>query len=209
MKTCYIFGAAEGMPDNFSKHKSDLVIAADAGFTLLKNLNVIPDIVLGDFDSLGYVPSAKEVIKHPVKKDDTDMILAVKTALERDYKNIVIYGGAGGRLDHLTANLQTLSFVSKKGGRALLCGDGFYATAITDSAISFSEAAFGNISVFSAETISRGVNIKGLLYELEDTNLAFDFPLGVSNEFVSKKSQISVEKGTLLIIWQGKKEWLY
>ncbi|MBR2460789.1 MAG: thiamine diphosphokinase, partial [Clostridia bacterium] len=78
-KSCYIFGAAPlgNIPD--IKNEPGLVIAADAGFSSLKELNVSPHIVLGDFDSLGEIPRVDcELVRHPVEKDDTDMGLAVK-----------------------------------------------------------------------------------------------------------------------------------
>ena len=89
MKTCYIFGAAEGMPTDFKKEKDDIIIAADAGYKHLEALNIIPDIILGDFDSLGFIPNGKEIITHPERKDDTDTMLAIKTGLEKGYKQFV------------------------------------------------------------------------------------------------------------------------
>ena len=83
MGICYIFGAADGLPDKFVKAEGDIVIAADSGITHLEKFVVLPDIAVGDFDSLGFVPDCAEVIKHPVMKDDTDTMLAVKTGFER------------------------------------------------------------------------------------------------------------------------------
>jgi len=203
MKTCYIFGAAEGLPENFTKQNGDLLIAADAGLLHLERLNISPEIILGDFDSLGNVPQCGEVIQHPVKKDDTDTMLAVKTGFERGYKNFVLYGCTGKRLDHTLANLQTLNYIAEKGGNGYLCGDGFTATALKNGKINFTEKAKGNISVFSSVTKSKGVNIKGLLYELKDAEIEFNFPLGVSNEFIGKPSEIEVKDGTVIIIWSG------
>ena len=97
MGICYIFGAGEGLPETFIKKEDDLVIAADAGLCSLKKLGVKPDIAVGDFDSLGFLPVCREVIKHPVMKDDTDMLLAVKTGFERGYSRFMLFGGAGGR----------------------------------------------------------------------------------------------------------------
>lgn len=207
MKTCYIFGAASGEPLDFNKKSDDLVIAADAGFFLCEKLNIEPDILLGDFDSLGYVPNAKEIIKHPVKKDDTDTLLAIRVGFERGYKRFVIYGGAGGRQDHTLANFQTLSFVASNGGIAYLCGDDFTAVAIKDSAIEFSKESAGNISVFSACTECE-VSEKNLLYTLNNAKLTFDFPLGVSNEFIGEKAEVSVSRGTALVVWQGPLSWV-
>lgn len=206
MKTCYIFGAAKGAPQNFNKKSDDLIIAADAGFNLTEKLDIKPDIVLGDFDSLGFVPTAKEIIKHPVQKDDTDMLLGVKIGLERGYERFIIYGGTGKRMDHTFANFQTLSFVASKGGTAYLCGEDYTATALTSGEIDFSEKAVGNVSVFSATTECE-VTEENLLYTLENEKLAFDFPLGVSNEFIGKMAKIKVSRGTAFIIWQGPLYW--
>ncbi len=206
MKTCYIFGAAEGKPQNFNKKDGDFIIAADAGFLLTEKLKIKPDIILGDFDSLGFVPNEFEIIKHPVKKDDTDTLLAVRVGLERGFKHFVIYGGAGGRQDHTLANFQTLSFVSSHGGQAFLCGDGFTATALSIGELCFAKESKGSVSVFSATTECE-VSEKNLLYTLDKTKLTFDFPLGVSNEFIGKSGEITVHKGTALIVWQGPVNW--
>ncbi len=207
MNTCYIFGAADGFPKKFKKKDGDIVIAADAGFTVLKKMNIIPDIVLGDFDSLGGVPDFDgKIIKHPIKKDDTDTLLAVKTGFEQGFKRFVIYGGTGKRLDHTLANIQTLSYISNRKGRAFLCGDDFTVTTVTDGLLRFKDTASGTISAFSCVTKAENVCIKGLLYEIENAEIGFDFPIGVSNEFVNKSAEISVGKGTVAVIWSGDLE---
>lgn len=203
MKTCYIFGAAEGLPESFTKEKDDIIIAADAGFLHLEKLGIKPDIVLGDFDSLGEIPDFNEIIKHPVKKDDTDTLLAVKTGFERGFKRFVLYGCAGKRLDHTFANIQTLYYIAERGGEAFLCGDDFTATAIKNGKILFTDKANGNISVFAGGEKAKNVNIKGLSYELENAEIGYDFPVGVSNEFVGLNSEISVNDGMILVIWSG------
>lgn len=208
MKTCYIFGAANGEPKNFIKKDGDIVIAADAGYKMLKKLNITPNIVLGDFDSLGFVPNATEIIKHPVKKDDTDTLLAVKVGLCRGFKRFVLYGCTGGRVDHSLANFQALSFIASKGGIGYLCGEDFTATAISGSSLKFGIEAKGSVSVFSATTGCEKVSIKGLLYPLFNAEICFDFPLGVSNEFIGKESEISVGRGTAIVVWQGSLDWV-
>lgn len=202
MKTCYIFAACEGEPQNFTPEENDLIIAADAGFLKLKKYGITPHIILGDFDSMKEIPQNGEIIKHPVRKDDTDTLLAVKTGFERGYTRFVIYGGTGGRLDHTLANLQTLSFIATNGGIGFLCGNDFTATALTNKSISFSEKAKGNISLFSA-TDKCEISIDGLLYSLNRATVTHDFPIGVSNEFVGEESKITVHNGTAIIIWSG------
>lgn len=203
MKICYIFGAALGLPKEFKRNSDDLVIAADAGLLSLQKLKVVPDITVGDFDSLKSIPNDGEVIKHPVKKDDTDTLLAVRIGHERGYKNFIIYGGTGNRLDHTLANLQTLNFIAENGGNGILCGDGYCATAVVDGTLRFKAKKSGNVSVFAAGGMAEGVSIKGLLYPLKNATLSYAFPLGVSNEFMGEEAEISVKSGALTVIWEG------
>src|SRR5699024_5310138 len=80
---CYIVGACPPGPMAFVQDCPSLIIAADQGLRHLEKTGVVPDLIVGDFDSLGQVPSGENVIQHPVEKDDTDMMLAVKTGLGR------------------------------------------------------------------------------------------------------------------------------
>lgn len=206
MGICYIFGAAEGLPLIFEKTAEDIVVAADYGFARLKQLGIVPDIAVGDFDSLGFVPECREVLRHPVMKDDTDIMLAVKTGFERGFTEFVIYGGTGGRPDHTFANFQILSYISKHGGRGYLCFDGYTACCITDSALRLNGVKGNTVSVFAVDGVATGVNLKGLLYTLENAVLEPFFPFGVSNEFTGLTAEISVAQGTLLIIRQDERK---
>ena len=135
-------------------------------------------------------------------KDDTDTMLAIKTGFERGYDRFIIYGGVGGRPDHTFANYQTLCYISRRGGRGYLCFNGYTACCITDGEMNF-PAREGTLSVFAMSGKAEGVTLRGVLYPLENTELACDFPLGVSNEFTGKPATVSVKNGTLLVIWQG------
>lgn len=203
MGICFIFGAGEGLPDTLIKNEGDLVIAADAGINSLKRLGVQADIAVGDFDSLGFVPECKEVIRHPVMKDDTDMLLAVKTGFERGYLRFMLYGGAGGRPDHAFANYQILTFIAERGGAGFLDLNGFTAAVTADGGLEFSKEAQGEISVFSLKEKSSGVTLKGLLYPLSNAELSYSFPLGVSNEFKGEAARVEIKNGTALVIWRG------
>ena len=203
MKTCYIFGAASGLPESFEPQSQDLIIAADAGYLALEKLNVTPHITVGDFDSLKNPPTDTEIIKHPVRKNDTDTLLAVKIGLDKGYKRFCLYGCAGGRLDHTLANLQTLSFIASNKACGYLKGEDFTATALRDSSLEFSAEKEGNISVFSA-TDECEISIDGLLYTLDHSRITYNFPLGVSNEFIGKKSKITVHSGTAIILWGNR-----
>lgn len=203
MKRCFIFGAIS--PENlfYEPKPDDFVIAADKGVEVIKRFDIYPDVIIGDFDSLGYTPKGENVKKLPVEKDDTDIGYAIKYALLEGYTDFVIYGGIGGLLDHTLANIQLCAYVSKRGGRAVFIGDGVFVTAITDSAITL-ENLKGRVSVFSADSLSNGVSISGMKYNLEDVDLSSDFPLGVSNEAKDDTATVSVKSGTLIITTQSK-----
>ena len=202
-KRCFIFGALKPKELCYIPGDNDLVIAADKGFEVLSEFDIVPDIIIGDFDSLGFVPEGKEVIKLPAVKDDTDIGYAIKYALNKGYSDFVIYGGIGGLFDHTYANIQLAAYVSKHGGRAIFVGDDYYVTAITDNSIHL-KGESKRVSVFAADTKVSGVTVKGLKYELENAELKSSFPLGVSNEFIGKDANISVKSGTLIIMTQTK-----
>lgn len=199
---CYIVGACPPGPMAFAQSCPSLIIAADQGLRHLEKAGVVPDLIVGDFDSLGQVPSGENVIQHPVEKDDTDMMLAVKTGLGRGCRTFVLYGGIGGRLDHTYANLQTLAYLSDHGARGYLLGDGFIATAWKDGTLDFPAGLTGPVSVFCPGEKAEGVSIEGLYYPLQNAVLTSGFPLGVSNQFTGVSARVSVRKGMLLAMWQ-------
>lgn len=200
---CYIIGAYHGEDAVILPTSADLVIAADGGYAALEALGVKANLVVGDFDSLGYVPEAEEIVQHPVRKDDTDTLLAIRLGLERGYRNFVITGALGGRLDHTFANLQALLFLRDHGASGLLYGDGTAVTAVTNGSITINGE--GTLSVFTMDAKARGVYLRDVSYPLEDAELTNGFPLGVSNEFMEKSAVIGVNDGTLLVMWQAKK----
>ncbi len=178
-------------------------IAADKGVLQMRAHGVEPDLVVGDFDSLGYVPQARELVRHPVEKDDTDMMLAVREGLRRGFREFILYGGMGGRLDHTLANVQTLGFLSEHGARGLLFGEGTAVTLLENGSVRFPAPAQGTVSVFCFGDSAAGVTETGLYYPLEDAALTNTFPLGVSNAFCGRESEVSVQNGKLLLLWQS------
>ena len=200
MGRCVIFGAAEFDSLLLPIQKEDLTIAADGGVHHCAQIGLTPDVILGDFDSLGYVPRDARVF--PVEKDDTDVMLAVRHGLQAGFREFLIYGGLEGkRLDHTVANFQTLSFLRQHGARGYLVGREHLVTVIENETAVFPEAATGILSAFCMGKDATGVTVQGLQYPLENGILTADFPLGVSNHFVGKTSQITVKSGKLLLIW--------
>ena len=200
MGKCVVFCAA-GFDFPAEPIKSeDLVIAADGGLKHTESLGLIPDVILGDFDSLGFVPEGAEVF--PVEKDDTDAMLAIRYGLDRECRHFVIYGGLDGeRLDHTLANFQALQYLADRNAVGYLVGKKYLVTVVKDGKLSFPAEAKGILSVFCLGPEATGVTLSGLKYPLENGALSSGFPLGVSNHFVGEKSSISVKNGGLLVLW--------
>lgn len=201
MKRCIIVGAGEFFPGcTIHKNPGDFLIAADGGYKYLKDLNLTPDLLVADFDSLTVsAPENVPVLRFKSEKDDTDMGLAISEGVRRGYTEFYLYGGTGGRQDHTFANYQALISLARRGMRGCLIGESSLTTAICNSEITLNPLPSGFVSVFAADNQCEGVSIKGLKYEVDRAPLTNDFPLGVSNELVGKPAVISVEKGTLLI----------
>ena len=203
MGNCLIFCAAEfdGLVQPIDPQ--DFIIAADGGLAHLDALGLQPHEILGDFDSLGYIPSGSRVF--PVEKDDTDTMLAVRRGLQLGYRDFLLYGSLDGpRLDHTVANFQTLQFLADHGASGILVGARQLVTVIKNARISFPETAEGTLSVFCMGADAKGITLKNLYYPLDNGSLTAGFPLGVSNHFIGRPAEISVENGSLLIIWDRK-----
>ena len=114
MPVCYIIAAGDCEKISVNKNENDLIIAADGGLKYCERDGIKPDIIIGDFDSSYQIPTGNNVMVFPVKKDDTDTLLAIKEAIRLGYNRIIISGGVGGELDHLIANIQSLIFASEK-----------------------------------------------------------------------------------------------
>ena len=197
---CVIFCAGEfgGLAEPL--REDALVIAADGGLRHTQALGIRPDIVLGDFDSLGFVPDRAE--KYPVEKDDTDAMLAARRGLELGYREFLFYASLDGpRLDHTLANLQTLRFLADRGATGTLVGLRQQVTLLRNGTLTLPAREKGDISLFAFGGNAAGVSIRGLKYELEEGTLTPSFPLGVSNSFIGKSVEISVEDGDILIVY--------
>ncbi|MBR5273447.1 MAG: thiamine diphosphokinase [Clostridia bacterium] len=199
MSKCYIVGAGE-LSGFIMPESEDYIIAADGGYDHLKGLGVMPDLIIGDGDSISDFPIGIEVLKYNPIKDETDTFLAAQKATELGFKEVWFFGCGGGRFDHTVANLQTLAHFSKKGIKCRMYDGTACIYAITDSSLTFDSCERGYVSVFSMDDHSYGVNIWGLKYNVSDFTLSNIVPIGVSNEFVGTESGVSVEKGTLMII---------
>ena len=203
MGTCVIFCAAEFDKLAMPLASDDYVLAADGGLAHVQKLGLTPNGIIGDFDSLGFVPTGAEVF--PVEKDDTDAMLAARKGLELGFRDFLFYGSLDGpRLDHTIANFQTLQFLADHDARGYLVGRDYIITVVKDETIRFEAGAEGILSVFCLGPDAHGVTLEGLYYPLKDGTLTSGFPLGVSNHFTEQAASITVTDGSLLVMWDRK-----
>ena len=133
-------------------------------------------------------------------KNDTDLLAAIKLCLEEGIREIHIFGALEGRrFDHSLAALQSLAFLTEQKAKGYLYGKEELITALQDGSLHFPKGTQGTCSVFSYSEEARGVEEKGLLYQIDKGCLKNSFPIGVSNAFTGEEAEISVEKGMLFV----------
>ncbi|MCL2889317.1 MAG: thiamine diphosphokinase [Eggerthellaceae bacterium] len=204
MGLCALVGASGFALEHFRSQDFDCIVAVDGGYRHLTRIDVRPDVVLGDFDSLGYVPEHPRLLRFSPQKDKTDMELALEWAWDAGYDRILVYGGLGGRLDLSYALFQLLVRFVRAGLSVFAIGAETVVTALDFGSInrlSFSAAASGTVSVFSVGGKASMVEETGLAYELRGATLIDTEPLGVSNEFIGAPASISVGEGSLLVFF--------
>lgn len=204
-RICYVVGAMSlSLSLRPYPAPGDYVIAADRGFDSLMAYGVTPDLVVGDFDSLGYAPQHPNVVQLPKMKDDTDMVYALRKGLELGYRRFVLLGGVGGRLEHTLANLQALDWLTTQGAQGFLAGEKTVATALRGGTIRFPATMSGYLSGFCNSGEARGITLTGLKFPLEDAAISGSFPVGVSNEFLGEEASVTVKEGSVILLWEDK-----
>ena len=207
-KKCIIIGAGDLTVGHVSVGEEDLVIAVDGGINYCGVLEIEPDIILGDFDSVNealreailamkeHVPERVVVLKP--EKDDTDMLAALRLGLEKGYDYFLLYGATGGRLEHTLANIQCLLYLKEQGAVGYLMDGSGMIFVMKDEEVKLRANLEGYFSLFCLGKEAKGVTIRGMKYELEDYTMTNAFPIGVSNEFIGQEATVSVRDGELV-----------
>lgn len=178
-------------------NQGDFVICADGGLLHAKKMGVVPDITVGDFDSyIGEVTG--EVRRFNPEKDYTDTHIAVEAAMDRGYREIVLLGATGTRLDHTLSNIGLLEYIAKNGGKGYVINETNMITVITESSVLKPERGW-HLSLIPIGEV-KGVTLKNLKYTLSNYDLKFAQSLAVSNEFTDKDAVIEIKEGSLIVI---------
>ncbi len=211
-KRCILVCAGDFTPVEINKGEEDCLIAVDDGFTYLLQMGILPDLCIGDFDSLQ--PQSREALEEirketperivtlPVEKDDTDTLAAVRIGLRKGYRRFDIYGALGGdRISHTIANLQVLNFIKEQGGQGYIMDARHMLFLVRSETREFHQDFRGTFSIFAVDPVVKGVTLKGMKYELENGTLTNSFPIGCSNEIVAgQKASVTVSEGTALAV---------
>jgi thiamine pyrophosphokinase len=188
--------------------KADLVVAADSGVHSAEALGLHVDIIVGDFDSADpkivdtAVARGARLERHPAEKDATDLELALLTAEAQGAREVMVVGGAGGRLDHLLANLALLAAPRFAGLEiTALVGEAF-ATVIQPNRAptELHDEPGALLTLVPLGGDACGVTTDGLQYPLHDEDLRAGTTRGVSNVFLGDTATVAVRDGVLLAI---------
>lgn len=203
MKKCTIVGGGPISDYEFVKWRlpqESFVIYCDSGLYHEEKLALLPDLIIGDFDSHPNPNRDIETIVLPKVKDDTDTIYAVKEAVKRGFSDFTIVGALGKRFDHTLGNLAILLMLDKQGLRGTIIDDFSEITLISGGTIEITDDC-SYFSVLCAGERAEGVTIKNAKYNVDKVSLTADYPLGVSNEVPKGQTAcVSVESGKLFII---------
>ncbi len=185
--------------------KGDLVIAADAGYLTAKKMGVTPDILLGDFDTLGVenIPEGIECLRVPTEKNDTDTQLAVQVAAERGVWEIVIVGGLSGRVDHTLSILAILEDLwERKAGRiyATLTDGKNRVRFIRSSGTILPRSQYRFFSLIAADETVKGITLEGCKYPLKNGRISRRNQWAVSNEITGNCAIVEISRGGAWII---------
>ncbi len=184
------------------------IIAVDRGLEALYHLNIIPNYVVGDFDSI-----SKEVLQHyqakpqitfhtyNSEKDNTDTEIAIQLAMELESSSIIILGALGKRMDHSLANIHILKQALEAKIPCQIV-DGYNKIyLIEDKHTLYKDKTYGKyVSLLPLTSKVEEITLKGFKYPLYKYCLTVGVSLGISNEIVEDIATIELKNGILIVI---------
>ena len=188
--------------------KTDFIICADGGANTAKKIKIMPNIIIGDLDSikpevLKFYKSKTKIIRDE-NQNKTDLELAIKIAEEHQPEDIIIIGATGGRIDHTLANILSIVKINKKINTSII--DNHASIKLIDKNSEILEKKDETISIIPLTKI-KNLEIKGLKWDVEkqDTNFGW---FGISNKIRKEQANINFSEGKILIIKVRDDFWL-
>ncbi|MBO5968876.1 MAG: thiamine diphosphokinase [Clostridia bacterium] len=203
MRRCVIVGGAD--ISNYDRiialiKSDDFVIFCDSGLKHMEKLAVKPSLIVGDFDSHENPHLDVETIVLPCEKDDTDTVFAVKEAIKRGYKEFLLIGVIGARLDHTLGNVYILEYLVELGLKGKIVDD-YSEMELVSREPAYVDDSYVFFSLINITGIARGITIENAKYPLNNGEITCSYQYGVSNEVLpGKRAKISIKVGKLLLI---------
>ncbi len=184
--------------------RGDTIIGVDGGVDTLFNIDLVPDVIIGDFDSIKldnkYLASDNiKKISHPPEKDFTDTELAVDYAINKDSKSIIIVNDMQNRTDHALGIIATLANLHQQGIHSMILSNHQALLFLnTSTEIKLKVGLEVSLIPFSSEV--KGITTSGLYYPLKNESLYSTSARGVSNKTNSDRQTITFDQGMLLLV---------
>ncbi len=181
------------------------IICADGGARHAYRMGVVPDLIIGDMDSLDgefqghFVRKGCRIMRYPRSKEETDTQLALEMAFMTAPDEIRVFGAIGARLDHTLANLSLLVLAAERGIPVRFFDEWCEVFAVKGKAVVEGESG-QTVSLFPFGSDVTGITLEGFEYSLSDAAMTVGRPYGISNRLISDRGVISVESGHLLAI---------
>ncbi|MGE4215291.1 MAG: thiamine diphosphokinase [Anaerotignaceae bacterium] len=186
--------------------KDSIVVCCDSGMRHAFKLGIVPNVIVGDFDSadsstIDYFKDKNVPFRtYPTHKDETDIELGLDAAMEMGATDITIIGAIGSRMDHTMANCHLLLYLLKKGINARMVNENNEILVIDKKA-----KIFGNegdlVSLIPLSMVVRGITTQGLEYPLINAMLTVDDRLiAVSNVMLGTTAEVTIEEGYLYVM---------
>lgn len=191
---------------NIIENNYDYIICADGGSNHAYNMEFIPDYIIGDLDSadskvIEYFKSCNVVFeKFPAKKNETDTELCIYLAKRLGATNIDFIGALGGRVDHMIANISLLYSVRNMNIIPRIISESEEMHIAINEEVVIEGNSNDTLSVIPIGGDAKGVTLRGVEYPLDNYNMKYGLPLGISNVMLGDKCYVKVYKGSLLIV---------
>ncbi|MGM0501500.1 MAG: thiamine diphosphokinase [Bacillota bacterium] len=204
----FLNGELKGSASFYQQYISsaDDLFCADGGAKYTYQLDLIPQLIVGDLDSISdkvtefYKDNNVEFEKYPVEKDKSDTEILLESLLAKEYDEIILFAALGKRFDHTLANLYLLEKVFNQKTTVKIITPEIKIEVIKDKKM-IKEQQGEIISLFSLSDKVEGINLTGFKYELENGTLERGSSLGLSNIIKEQRAEIKIKSGTLLVIF--------
>ncbi len=203
-KRCVIIGASPESGLSSVKElirADDTIVCADGGYMKAAQYGIVPFAIIGDFDSAPEPDNAGcEIIRLPVKKDDTDTMFCIREFAKRGFRDFLLLGMTGGRPDHTAANHAALLYLARRGMKGCIADGGCRYHVLSEDSLVIEDSRELGFGIFAFGCEKCTITLEGFLYEVSRFTLRADEPIGSSNTVLSDKARVCVHDGSALIV---------